>query len=134
MMCLCFCGTLAYFIGDWGDCVYIKPLPKSWLIHSIIYEGIIEGKDDYGNPQYAKPIEIKHVRYDSTTVFSRDSTQSKIVAEGVIFVDAVNSSPIPTFTEESKINFEGRELTLKKIIPCYQPTKNIIHHWELEVI
>lgn len=114
--------------------MYVKPLPKSWLIHSITYEGMLEEKDDYGNPQYAKPIEIKFVRYDPTTVFSRDSTQSKIVAEGVIFVDAVNSSPIPEFIEESKIIFEGRELVLKKIIPCYQPTKNIIHHWELEVI
>lgn len=114
--------------------MYIKPLPKSWLIHTITYEEILEEKDDFGNPQYAESIEIMYVRYDPTTVFSRDGTQSKIVAEGVIFVDAVNSSPIPTFVEESKITFEGRELTLKKIIPCYHPTKNIVHHWELEVI
>lgn len=114
--------------------MYVKPLPKSWLIHTITYEGILAEKDDYGNPQYADPVEIKHVRYDPTTVFSRDSTQSKIVAEGIIFVDAVNSSPVPTFVEESTIIFEGRELTVKKIIPCYHPTKNIVHHYELEVI
>ena len=114
--------------------MYIKPLPKSWLIHTIIYEGILEEKDDYGNPTYAESLNIEFVRYDPTTVFSRDNTQSKIVAEGIIFVDAVNSSPIPAFVEESTIIFEGRELVLKKIIPCYHPTKNIIHHWELEVI
>lgn len=114
--------------------MYIKPLPKSWLIHLISYEGIQEEKDDYGNTKYHDPIEIKHVRFDPTTVFSRDNTQSKIVAEGVIFVDMVNSAPIPIFVEESKIVFEDRELTLKKIVPCYHPTKNTIHHYELEVI
>lgn len=113
----------------------IRPLPKKWLIHEITYIEKLDGTDDYGNPLEAVPIIINHVRYDQSTVFSRDSTQSKIVAEGVIFVDAVNSSPLPEeFVEESKIEFNGRELTLKKVIPCYYPTKNEIHHWELEVI
>lgn len=114
--------------------MYIKPLPKSWLIHTITYKEILDEKDDYGNPAYVKPIDIEFVRYDPTTVFSRDNTQSKIVAEGVIFVDAVNSSSIPDFKEESIIIFEGRELVLKKIIPCYHPNENKIHHYELEVI
>lgn len=114
--------------------MYIKPLPKSWLIHSIAYAGIQEEKDDFGNPQYDDPMEIMFIRFDPTTVFSRDNTQNKIVAEGVIFVDVVNSTPIPNFKEESIITFEGRELTLKKIVPCYHPTKNVIHHYELEVI
>lgn len=114
--------------------MYIKPLPKSWLIHSIIYKGILEEKDDYGNPQYGDSILINYVRYDPTVVFSRDNTQNKIVADGVIFVDTVNSTPLPNFKEESTIIFEGRELTLKKVMPCYHPTKNTIHHYELEVI
>lgn len=112
----------------------VKPLPKSWLIHTITYKEILDEKDDYGNLTYKTPIDIEFVRYDPTTVFSRDNTQSKIVAEGVIFVDAVNSSPIPDFKEESIIIFEDRELTLKKIVPCYHPNKNIIRHYELEVI
>lgn len=113
----------------------IRPLPKSWLIHDITYIEKTEGTDDYGNPIHTDPIEIEFVRYDQTTVFSRDNTQTKIVAEGVIFIDAVNSSPLPEkFVEESTIVFEGRKLTLKKIIPCYYPNKNQIHHYELEVI
>jgi len=112
----------------------VKQLPKSWLIHTIIYKEILDEKNDYGNPMHKEPIDIEFVRYDPTTVFSRDNTQTKIVAEGVIFVDAVNSSPVPEFKEESIIVFEGRELTLKKIVPCYHPNKNKIHHYELEVI
>jgi len=112
----------------------IKPLPKSWLIHTIIYEGFTGGKDDWGKPAFEAPITIEFVRHDPTTVFSRDSSQTKIIANGIIFVDAVNSNPIPDFKEESKIDFNGRNLTLKKIIPCYYPQRNEIRHWELEVI
>lgn len=112
----------------------VRPLPKSWLIHSIVYEGYTGDKDDWGKPVYEPPLPINHVRYDDTSVFSRDTTQTKILADGVIFVDAKNSDPIPEFKEESKITFNGRKLTLKKIVPCYYPDKNAIRHWELEVI
>jgi len=111
----------------------IGPLPKRWLIHTITYEEYI-GKDDWGNPIYDDPIEIKHVRFDNSTVFSRDSTQTKVLADGIIFVDAINSNPILNFKEQSKIVFQREELTLQKVIPCYHPTKNKIRHYELEVI
>ena len=111
----------------------VKPLPKRWLIHSIEYESYA-GKDDWGKPTYSPSVAINHVRFDDTSVFSRDTTQTKVLADAVIFVDAVNSSPVPDFKEESRITFNGRELTLKKIVPCYHPTENKVRHWELEVI
>lgn len=113
--------------------MYVRPLPKRWLIHSIVYEGYA-GKDDWSNPKYDDPITIENVRFDESTVFSRDTTQTKILADAVIFVDSTHSKPIPEFEEESRITFNGRELTLKKIIPCYYPHKNEVRHWELEVI
>lgn len=112
----------------------IKPLPKSWLIHTITYEGFTGGQDDWGKPVYDAPITIEYVRFDDSSVFSRDNTQTKILANGVIFVDCTHSTPIPTFKEDSKIMWNGRELVLKKIVPCYYPNKNEIHHFELEVI
>lgn len=111
----------------------VRPLPKRWLIHSISYEELID-TDDYDNPIYADPIEIKHVRFDDSTVFSRDSTQKKVVADAVVFVDATHSTPLPKFVEDSKITFNSRTYTLKKIVDCYQPHKNEIRHYELEVI
>lgn len=112
----------------------VRPLPKSWLIHSIIYEGATGEKDDFGKLTYEDPVTIKHVRVDESTVFSRDGTQTKIVAEGVIYVDAVHSKPLPSFKEESKIDFNGRKFTLKKVVTLYQPKSDEVHHWELEVI
>lgn len=113
----------------------VKPLPKSWLIHDIIYEEKLSDKDSYGNPLYADPVTIKHVRFDDSTVFSRDTTDTKIVANAIVFVDSTNSTNLPKhFVEESKITFNSKGYTLKKVVDCYYPTKNEIRHWELEVI
>lgn len=111
----------------------VRPLPKKWLIHTIVYEGYA-GKDDLQRPSYDPAISMQFVRHDPTTVFSRDSVQTKIVANGVIFVDTTHSIPIPDFKEESKITFKGEVLTLKKIVPCYHPKSDTIRHYELEVI
>lgn len=108
-------------------------LPKSWLIHSVIYEEH-EGVDDFSNPILADPVPIHFVRFDESTVFSRDNTQNKIVAEGVLFIDAVNSKYIPKFVEESQITFKDKTYVVKKIITLYQPKSNNVHHYEIEVV
>lgn len=118
----------------------VKPLPKDWLIHDMIYTEKSEEDDGWGNTTDPDPVVISHIRYDDSTVFSRDNMQTKIVAEGVIFVDAVNSEPVVDFKEESKVTIllNGstikKDLTIKKIIPCYYPTKKAVHHYEIEVI
>lgn len=110
-----------------------KPFPKSWLIHAIEYHRF-EGRDDWNKDSFADPVTIDFVRVDLTTLFSRDSTQNKILAEGIIYVDVVNSKPLPEFSEESLISFQGKEYKLQKIIPCYHPNSAELHHYELEVI
>lgn len=108
-------------------------LPKRWLIHSINYSEY-QGKNDWGDDAYALPVEIKNVRFDDSTVFSRDANQNKVVADAVVFVDTKHSNPVPSFIERSKIEFNGREYVLKKVIPCYYPNKDKIRHYELEVL
>src|SRR5690606_26329195 len=113
----------------------IPTLPKKRIIHKNKYSENTEGKDSYGNPRYADTITIKNVRFDDTTVFSRDQKQTKIQAEAVIFVDSTHSTNLPEkFVEESKITFNGKEYTIKKVVDCYHPHKNEIRHYELEVI
>lgn len=115
--------------------MHIRPLPKRWLIHEIIYEGYTGQKDDWGNDLYEKPITIKFVRFDNSTVFSRDNKQTKVLADAIVFVDAKYSNPLPAiFKEQSKIYFNSKDYVLQKAIPCYYPDKDAIHHWELEVI
>ncbi|WP_203554952.1 putative minor capsid protein [Bacillus sp. B15-48] len=112
----------------------VRPLPKKWLIHEIVYEGFTGEKDDWGSDSYDYPITIKHVRFDDSTVFSRDNTQTKVIANAVIFVDAMHSTPFLEFKEQSKVRFNDKDYVIKKVVPCYYPHKNEFHHWELEVI
>lgn len=112
----------------------VKPLPKKWLIHEIEYEGYTEQKDDWGNDKFEEPITIKYVRFDDSTVFSRDNTQTKVLANAVIFIDSKYSTPIPDLKEQSKVTFNGKDYVIQKVLPCYYPDKNAIHHFELEVI
>lgn len=113
----------------------VRPLPKRWLIHEIVYEEKLPERDSYGNDRFDDPVTIKHVRFDDSTVFSRDSTGAKIVANAVIFVDSTNSINAPDkFVEQSKITFNDKPYVLKKIIDCYYPQKNEVRHFELEVI
>lgn len=113
----------------------IGPLPKRWLIHDIVYREKLPDKDSYGNPRFAEPITIKNVRFDDSTVFSRDSTSTKVLANAVIFVDSTYSTNIPEkFVEESKITFNDKKYVIKKVVDCYYPNKNKIRHYELEVV
>src|SRR5690625_2858383 len=85
----------------------VRALPKRWLIHTIQY--IEKAEDDgWGNHVNPDPITIKHVRVDNKTVFSRDSTDEKILANAVIFVDFKHSTNLPVkFKEDSTINWIG---------------------------
>src|SRR5690625_47716 len=113
----------------------IPPLPKRWLVHEIKYEEFTGERDSHGNYIYDDPVVIKHVRFDDETVFSRDMTDTKIVANAVVFIDAKHSTNIPEkFVEQSKITFNDKVYTLKKVIEAYHPTKNKIRHYELEVV
>lgn len=112
----------------------IRPLPKSWLIHEIVYEGYTGEKDDWGKERFEEPIIIKYVRFDDSTVFSRDQMQTKVLAEAIVFVDAKHSTPIPEFKEQSKVTFNNKEYVIQKVVTCYYPNRNAVHHYELEVI
>src|SRR5690625_4254819 len=113
----------------------IPPLPKRWLIHEIQYEEYTGESDSYGNLNYADPVVIKHVRFGDETVFSRDMTDTKIVANAVIFVDSTHSTNVAEkFVEESKITFNDKNYTLKKVVEAFHPIKNEVHHYELEVV
>lgn len=108
-------------------------MDKRLLIHSISYHEYI-GQDRYKQPEFDDPIEIEHVRVDETTVFSRDNNQSKIVANAVVFVYHRLSSPFIDFKEQSKVIYNGREFILKRVVPVYQPYKNELFSYELEVL
>lgn len=109
-------------------------LPKPWLIHTVVYKEDLKTRDDYGNQEYAAPIEIKNVRFDLNSIFGRGGIEETEKGGGVLFVDGKHSKPLPEFVLGSIIEFESRSFVVKNIIPCYHPTKNTLNHYELEVV
>ena len=112
-----------------------KPLPLSWLIHTIQYAAYTDTRDEYGNDVILPQVEIANVRYDDGTNYSSNLQEDSLKYAGIVFVDAKNSTNLPTmFREKSKVYFEGKEMTINKIVNCYHPQSNVIHHYELEVV
>lgn len=111
-----------------------KPLPKTWLVHSIKYFKKQSGRDEWGNPKKEEEIVINNVRFDESSTYTRTPTQNTLSINGVIFIDSRYSAPIVEFVENSTIEFNGRKMVIHKVIPCYHPNSNLVHHFELEVV
>lgn len=113
----------------------MKPIaiPKEVLIHDIDYYKV-SGRDDWNNVTYEDPVIIEFVRFDHATGFSRDSRETKVQYDGIIFVDSTHSTPIPELVEQSKVAFEGKDYIIQKVIPLYFPFSNKVRHYELEVM
>ena len=110
----------------------MKP-PIEFLIHSIEYVDRI-GEDDWQKPVYAEPVVIEKVRVDEGSQYSTTGEGKQLLYNGLIFIYAGLSSPIVDFKEESKIRFNGKEMTITSVIPVYEPYANKLYSVELEVI
>lgn len=109
-------------------------LPLDYLIHDITYRQY-NGKNLDGDEDWDEPVEINHVRVDLTPVYNRTGNDSNLVANGVIYVDGINSLGVPeNVTEQSEITFKERKMIVTKAIPNYDPYEDKIHHWEIEVV
>lgn len=93
-----------------------------------------DGNDRYGQPQFKEIESVKYVRIDRNSVFSRDTNDMKILASAVIFVYASASQPFKAFKEQSKITFDGKDHTLKKVVYVTAPYDSTAFAYELEVI
>ena len=104
------------------------------LVDSFIYEEYAGLDDVWQKESYKEPEAIEKVRIDRTTVYSRDSTQSKIVAESVIYCFASATSPFKDFKEESRVTFDGKQFIIKKVVINKEPFADKIWSYELEVL
>lgn len=107
-------------------------LPIEWFIHQSEYLGYA-GMDDFGNDSYNDPFPIQYSRFDNSTVYTRDTQQNEVRANGVLYVCAIRNS-LPELTERSLIRLNDKEYTIAKVIALPFPTSDTIHHYELEVL
>lgn len=110
----------------------LKVNPKM-LVDEFVYEEYVE-EGDWGEDSYKEPVTIKNVRIDRNAVYSRDKTQTQIVADSIIFCYASATSPFIDFKEQSKVTFDGKEYVIRKVVLNKEPFQNAIFSYELEVL
>lgn len=108
-------------------------VPKSVLVDEFEYREY-ESIDRNKKPVYGEVQAIKFVRIDRQTVFSRDTNDSKILANAVIYCYADHTKPFVEFKERSLVTYDGKEYTLVKVIPIKHWALNKVWAYELEVI
>lgn len=109
-------------------------IPEALLVTSFVYLGF-EGRDPITQDnRHAKPIGVTKARIDTSTVYSRDTTQTTVVANGVIFCYADYTTPYLTFKEQSVIIYRDKEYVIQKVIEVLDIDSDRIWAYELEVL
>lgn len=110
------------------------PIPEEMLITSFVYLEHQGENSPTQDVEYGEPIGITRARIDDSAVFSRDSTQSKVVADAVIFCYADYTTPFPAFKEQSVIIYRNKELVIKKVVEVLDVEVERVWSYELEVL
>ena len=106
--------------------------PK-WLVDSFVYYEYLKN-DEFGKSIYSDPVTINNVRVDYSTQFTRDKTESKVIANAVIFCFASATTPFLAFKEQSKVTMDGKEYVIQKVVTNKEPYNDTLWSYELEVI
>lgn len=111
----------------------MRPIPKRLLIHSIEYHKRI--KDSRYGEGYEDPVTINFVRIEISYNVKKSASNEEKLFKGLLFIDAVNSSPMIEPKKESKITFdegnEKREMFVQNVKPIYGFK---FHHYEVELV
>lgn len=107
------------------------PIPFSLLVHTVTYEQFVD--DGRFGKSHDEPITLSFVRVEETTSKEQSQYVDNVAHTHVLFYDVVNSkSERPfEFKVNSKITFNGKELTVKRVIPI-EGFK--LHHYEIELV
>lgn len=109
--------------------LYVDP---RWLVDSFGYREYV--RSDRNGPQYLESQEITNCRINHKSIFSQDSSEKKIVADGKVFCYASATEPFLEFKEQSKIMIDGKERTLTKAKRFKEPIANKVFCYELEFL
>jgi len=109
-----------------------KP-PKAFLIDSFLYAEYV-GTDKWTKPVFNDPTTIKGCRIDNETVFSSSTGGKTIAYNALIFCYTGITNPLPVFKEQSKVNFDGNDHIILRVIPLKEAFNAFIYGYELEVI
>lgn len=108
--------------------INVQPIPLHLLIHKVEYHGYDKGSS-YGEAYHA-PVTIERVRLEPSNRLIKTSSNESVTSKGVLFIDALHTTPLIEFTEKSKVVMNGREFFVYVVEPIYA-TDATPHHWEV---
>lgn len=110
-----------------------KP-PGKFCIDSFEYKEYLD-ENMWSEPEYAESILIKYCRIDRGSFYTSTVSGKQLLYNAVVFCYAGITKPLPTeFKVQSLLVFDGREYTVTKVVPIYEPYKKEIYSYELEVV
>lgn len=108
-------------------------IDKRLLIHDFFYSEYV-GIDRNHQPTYNKAEYVTNCRIDYGLNYSRNETENTKTVECIIFCYSTHTTPFLAFKEKSKIAFNNKDYTIRKVIPVYEPYNNTLFAYELEVV
>lgn len=115
----------------------IPRIPRQLCNQSITLELLTGKRNAYNKPEYAAPVEVANVLVQPQTVYSGTNDNRQLVANGVIFLFAGVSTPLPKLTPDqlqSRVTFEGRKYLITNITENRNPYSNDVYSYEIEVV
>lgn len=109
-----------------------KP-PKEFCVDSFEYLEY-DGLNDWSEPSFKDAVTIEGCRIDRGTEYSSTSSGKQLLYNAIVFCYAGITNPLPEFTTESIIRFDGKEHVITKVIPIYEAYSPTIYSYELEVV
>lgn len=110
----------------------IKPIPLNVLQHTVTYEQFQKGDGINTSDSFLTAVTLSKVRVQQLSNFSRNTVSEELLYDSILFYDVVNSSGLgsQSFTEKSKITFNGKTMYIEKISPVEAFS---LHHYELGI-
>lgn len=114
----------------------LTKVPKEACQQSIILKVNEEETDDWGKHGTAD-VTINNCVVQLGTVYSGSNNDRQVVANGIIFLYAGITTPLPTMSKDmlgSAVEYQGKEYTIKTINENLEPFSKKLWSYELEIM
>lgn len=107
----------------------VKPL----LIHEVTYKEFSRENRNH-EPEYSEPQLISKVRVDYERNSTKNTSEQTFNLNAIMFMYNGLTEPFNDMKEKSIIEFKGTEFMIHKVIPVYEPYKNALIGYEVELL
>lgn len=103
------------------------------LIHEVTYKEFVR-EDRNHNPEYSEPQLITKVRVDYERNSTKNNSEQTFNLNAIMFMYNGLTKPFIEMKEKSIVIFNNTEFMIHKTIPVYEPYKNALLGYEVELL